>query len=135
MFKSLDHIAIVVHDIDAALGFYRDQLGFAVVVDEVIESGGVRLTHLDLGNIHLQLVQPMSEDHPLQEHLREHGEGLHHLCLLVDSVAETIADLPQQGLAARKLPPHDGPKGRAAAFLDPQTTRGVIWEITSEGEK
>ena len=104
MFKSLDHIAIVVHDIDAALGFYRDQLGFAVVVDEVIESGGVRLTHLDLGNIHLQLVQPMSEDHPLQEHLREHGEGLHHLCLLVDSVAETIADLPQQGLAARKLP-------------------------------
>lgn len=135
MFKSLDHIAIVVHDTDAALGFYRDQLGLAVVVDEVIESGGVRLTHLDLGNVHLQLVQPMSEDHPLQEHLREHGEGLHHLCLLVDSVAETITDLPQQGLAARKLAPHDGPKGRTAAFLDPQTTRGVIWEITSEGKK
>ena len=65
MFKSLDHIAIVVHDTDAALGFYRDQLGLPVVVDEVIASGGVRLTHLDLGNIHLQLVQPTTADHPL----------------------------------------------------------------------
>ena len=119
MFNRLDHIAIVVRDIDAALAFYRDQLGWQVVVDEVIESGGVRLTHLDLGNIQLQLVQPMTEDHPLQQHLREHGEGLHHLCLLVDDVEVTMARLPEKGLAARQMPPHDGPNGRTAAFLDP----------------
>ena len=129
MFKSLDHIAIVVHDTDAALGFYRDQLGLPVVDDEVIASGGVRLTHLDLGNIHLQLVQPTTADHPLQEPLRERGEGLHHLCLLVDDVPETVKKLPEQGLAARATAPHDGPNGRSAAFLDPQ----VIWEITAEG--
>lgn len=132
MFKSLDHIAIVVQDTDEALGFYRDRLGLPVVVDEVIDSGGVRLTHLDLGNIHLQLVQPLTEDHPLQEHLRERGEGLHHLCLLVDDVQETISLLPENGLAARPAPPHDGPNGRQAAFMDPSTTRGVIWEMTSE---
>ena len=132
MFKSLDHIAIVVHDIDDALSFYQEQLGLSVVVDEVIEDAGVRLTHLDLGNIHLQLVQPLSEDHPLQEHLATRGEGLHHLCLYVDDVSKTIVDLPSHGLKAMDKPPHSGPNGRSAAFIDPSTTRGVIWEMTSD---
>jgi len=131
VFKSLDHIAIVVQDTDEALKFYHDRLGLPIVVDEVIDSGGVRLTHLDLGNLHLQLVQPLTEDHPLCEYLQQRGEGLHHLCLLVDDVAETVSALPQ-GIAARSVPPHDGPNGRNAAFLDPETTRGVIWELTSD---
>ena len=135
MFKSLDHIAIVVRDIDDALKFYRDQLGLPVVVDEVIEDVGVRLTHLDLGNVHLQLVQPMTADHPLQEHLKTNGEGLHHLCLHVDDVNQTIAELPNHGIKAKDQPPHSGPNGRAAAFMDPATTRGVIWEMTSDPQR
>ena len=133
MFKKLDHIAIVVQDTDDALKFYRDTLGLPVVVDERIDSGGVRLTHLDLGNTQLQLVQPLTKDHPLQEHLQQRGEGLHHLCFLVDDVDEAISALPS-GVAARPVPPHDGPNGRTAAFLDPSTTRGVIWEMTSDPE-
>lgn len=134
MIKSLDHIAIVVQDTDEALKFYRDRLGLQVVVDEVIESGGVRLTHLDLGNIQLQLVQPMTEDHRLQEHLKEHGEGLHHLCFAVDDVETAVSDLPA-GVAALPSPPHDGPNGRKAAFLDPTSTRGVLWEMTADAKK
>jgi len=132
MFKSLDHIAIVVQNIDDALSFYRDKLGLTVVVDEEIEDANVRLTHLDLGNVHLQLVQPLTEDHPLQNHLREKGEGLHHLCLYVDDVATTIEALPEAGLKAADKPPHSGPNGRSAAFMDPESTRGVIWELTSD---
>ena len=135
MFKSLDHIAIVVRNIDDALTFYRDQLGLPVVVDEVIEDVGVRLTHLDFGNVHLQLVQPMTDDHPLQEHLKKNGEGLHHLCLHVDDVNQSIADLPNHGIKAKNQPPHSGPHGRAAAFMDPATTRGVIWEMTSDPKR
>ena len=130
MFKSLDHIAIVVQNTDEALGYYRDQLGLPVVVDEVLEDAGVRLTHLDLGNTHLQLVQPTREDHPLQEHLKSHGEGLHHLCLYVDSVEKTCEALPAHGIQTR--PPHSGPNGRSAAFLEPESTRGVLWELTSD---
>ncbi len=132
MFRSLDHIAIVVQNIDEALSFYHDKLGLPVVVDEQIDDAQVRLTHLDLGNVHLQLVQPLSEDHPLQAHLNEKGEGLHHLCLYVDDVATTIESLPERGLAAADKPPHSGPNGRAAAFMDPESTRGVIWEMTSD---
>jgi methylmalonyl-CoA/ethylmalonyl-CoA epimerase len=134
MFQSLDHIAIVVQDTEAALAFYRDQLGFPLVLSEVIEEAGVRLTHLDLGNVHLQLVQPLSEDHPLREFLAQHGEGVHHLCLRVGSVGQTIAGLREKGWVAHDTRPHRGPRGRNAAFLDPAATRGVRWEITSEPE-
>jgi methylmalonyl-CoA/ethylmalonyl-CoA epimerase len=132
MFRQLDHIAIVVRDTEEALGFYRDTLRLPLVLSETIEEAGVRLTHLDLGNVHLQLVQPLHADHPLQEHLDRHGEGLHHLCLLVDDVLESVKELPQQGLAATSPHPHRGPRGRKAAFIDPATTRGVLWEMTSD---
>ena len=120
-------------DTEEALGFYRDTLGLPVVLSELIEQAGVRLTHLDLGNLHLQLVQPVHEDHPLQQHLDQHGEGLHHLCLLVDDIPRAISQLAQMGLAAKSPQPHRGPRARQAAFIDPATTRGVLWEMTDKG--
>lgn len=132
LFKKLDHIAIVVRDTDEALSFYRDVLGLPVVIDEKIESGNVRLTHLDMGNLHLQLVQPLTDDHPLQDHLSSKGEGLHHLCFQTDGVQRTLESLPDRGLAAKSLVPHDGPLGRRAGFIDAETSRGVIWEMTGD---
>lgn len=132
MFQSLDHIAIVVKDTNEALAFYRDVLGFPVLFSEVLEEQSVRLTHLDLGNVQLQLVQPLTEEHPLGEHLRLHGEGLHHLCLRVESVPQAIQSLPEHRLRSRDAEPRRGPKGRQAAFIDPATTRGVLVEITAE---
>ena len=80
MFKQIDHIAIVVHDTEKALTLYRDTMQLPVLFSEKLEGPGVRLTHLDMGNVQLQLVQPLTDSHPLQTHLKEHGEGLHHLC-------------------------------------------------------
>ncbi|QDV43306.1 Glyoxalase/Bleomycin resistance protein/Dioxygenase superfamily protein [Stieleria neptunia] len=130
LFKQLDHIAIVVRDTEEALGFYRDTLGLPVVLSEEIPSGNVRLTHLDMGNVHLQLVEPLTEDHPLQAHLAEHGEGLHHLCFQTNDVCESLAGLPSRGMRAKSETPHDAPRGRKAGFIDPATTRGVVWEMT-----
>ncbi len=132
LFKKLDHIAIVVRDTEDALKFYQGTLGLPLVLSEVIETGNVRLTHLDMGNLHLQLVEPLTDDHPLQTHLEKHGEGLHHLCFETDSVDQTLASLPNRGLKAKSDIPHDGPRGRKAGFIDADTTRGVIWEMTSD---
>lgn len=132
MLRQLDHIAIVVRDTEDALKFYRDTLGLPVVLSEIMADSGVRLTHLDLGNIHLQLVQPLREGHPLLAHLEKHGEGLHHLCLRVESVPAAVAQLPQMGLKPRNPRLHSGPRGRQAAFIDPATTRGVLWEMTGD---
>lgn len=132
MFKQLDHIAIVVRDTDEALKFYRDQLCLPLILSEVIEEANVRLTHLDLGNVELQLIQPLTENHPLQNHLNEHGEGMHHLCIAVDDITKSMKALPAFGLKSQPNEPHRGPRGRTAAFIDPFTTRGVRWEMTAD---
>jgi methylmalonyl-CoA/ethylmalonyl-CoA epimerase len=132
MFTGFDHIAIVGEDTDRALSVYRDKLGLPVAFSEIMEDQGVRLTHLEMGGCHLQLVQPLVEEHPLKEYLQEYGEGLHHLCFKVQNVPETIVYLPEIGLASRDKAPRSGPLGKQAAFIDPATTQGVLIEITGE---
>lgn len=130
VFKQLDHLAIVVRDTDDALTFYRDVLGLPVLFSEVLPDQPVRLTHLDMGNTHLQLVQPLTPEHPLSAHLDTHGEGLHHFCFLVDDVKQMIpavAGVPSADAAARS-----GPNGREAIFLNRDHTRGVLVELTSD---
>jgi methylmalonyl-CoA/ethylmalonyl-CoA epimerase len=131
MFERFDHVAIVVKNTDEALKFYRDTLGLPLLFSEVMADQKVRLTHLDLGGGHLQLVEPLAPEHPLSEHLRQHGEGLHHLCFRVKNVPEAIAAMPAQGLASRDPKPRSGPGGKQSAFLQPETTRGVLIEVTA----
>lgn len=132
-FQRLDHIAIIVRDTDEALKFYRDQLGLPFLFSQTMPDAPVRLTHLDAGGgVHLQLVQPLSAEHPLHAWLEKNGEGLQHLCFKVENVADSMKVLPGLGLALGVKAPRSGPNGRASAFLDPATTRGVQFEITSD---
>jgi methylmalonyl-CoA/ethylmalonyl-CoA epimerase len=127
----LDHLAMVVANTDEALNIWRDKLGFPVLFSEVVNNGAVRLTHLDLGNTHLQLVEPLSPEHPLQTWLRDHGPGLHHFCFKVDKVDQARTVLNKMGLpAAAKA--HQGTQGKRALFLDPSRTQGVPVEITGQ---
>ena len=129
LFRSLDHVAIVVSDTEAALKIWRDQVGLTVLFSEVANNGAIRLTHLDLGNTHLQLVQPLQSDHPLQAWLATNGAGLHHLCFRVDDVGNAFVELPKVGLpVAAGL--HQGTQGKRALFIDSSTTQNVQLEIT-----
>jgi methylmalonyl-CoA/ethylmalonyl-CoA epimerase len=129
MFKGLDHLAIAVPDTVAALEVWRDRFGFEVLYTEDVNEGTVRLTHLDLGNTQLQLVEPLTRDHPLQAWLAEHGPGLHHFCLQVDQVDRVQEQASETGLATA-LKAHQGTQGKRALFLDPATTQGVQVEVT-----
>jgi methylmalonyl-CoA/ethylmalonyl-CoA epimerase len=129
MFQGLDHFAIVVPDTEEALKLWRDKLGFPVCIDEVVNGGAIRLTHLDLGNTHLQLVQPLTPDHPLQAWLAKHGPGLHHFCLKVEDVGAASETLATQGFPA-PAKPHQGTRGKRALFLDAKNTQSVQVEIT-----
>jgi methylmalonyl-CoA/ethylmalonyl-CoA epimerase len=130
MFRGLDHIAVVVADTEAALEVWRDRLGFPVVLTEEVNEGTIRLTHLDLGNTHLQLVEPLSEDHPMRDWVEEHGDGLHHLCLKVDHVAEAAEQAAERGLPPAESRPHQGTAGKQALFLDREATGNVQVELT-----
>ena len=130
--QGLDHFAIVVRSTEEALNVWRDRLGFPVVCSEVVNNGVVRLTHLDLGNTHLQLVEPLTPDHPLHAWLAQHGPGLHHLCLRVEDVGVSHAALVAAGLATINPPPHQGTQGKRALFLTRSATAGVQVEVTGK---
>jgi methylmalonyl-CoA/ethylmalonyl-CoA epimerase len=124
----LDHLAIVVSDTEAGLKLWRDTFGFKVLYSEDVNGGTVRLTHLDLGNTQLQLVQPLTPDHPLRAWLAKNGSGLHHFCLKVDDVSEAQRNSPVPTAPI----PHQGTRGKRALFLDKEATQGVQVEVTGK---
>jgi len=132
MFNGLDHLAIIVPDTDEALQVWRDKFGFPVLYSEVIHNGSLKMTHLDLGNTQLQLVQPLAPDHPLAAWLQENGPGLHHFCLKVDDVGEAYQKIGAMGLPPAGPPPHQGTQGKRATFIDPTATATVRVELTGK---
>lgn len=126
--QGLDHLAIVVSDTEEALKTWRDTFGFKVLYTEDVNGATVRLTHLDLGNTQLQLVQPLTPNHPLQAWLAENGPGLHHFCLKVEDVGEAQKDSP----VPTALNLHQGTRGKRALFLDKAATQGVLVELTGK---
>jgi methylmalonyl-CoA/ethylmalonyl-CoA epimerase len=130
MFKGLDHLAIVVPDTEEALKIWRDQFGFPVLFSEAVNDETVLLTHLDMGNTHLQLAQPLVDDHPLWDWLKANGPGLHHICLAVDDVGLAYEEAPRVGLPPGEPRPRQGTQGKRALFLDQASTGGVRVELT-----
>lgn len=120
----VDHVGVVVHDIDGALPFYRDRLGLPLLAAEELPQVGVRLVYLAAGPTTLQLVEPIAPG-PLMDRLAERGEGLHHLCF----------EVPDIELALRRLAPGEdvsvtiGGRGRRACFL-PGSVNGLRIELT-----
>lgn len=131
MFKEVDHIAIVVRDTEEALNFYRDVLKLPLLFSEELTEIGVRLTHLDMGNLRLQLVQPLDKGHPLNDHLEKFGEGFHHVAWKVDDTEASMNNLNNFNLKPKPNEPHPAPNNGTAAFIDPKDTRGLLWELTS----
>lgn len=131
-FRGLDHVALLVTDTEEALRVYRDRMGLPVLFSEVVNNGTIRLTHLDMGNVHLQLVQPLNESHPLYTQLMERGPGLHHLCFAVDDIGAAMTAATEQGLELAQAAPHQAPNGKRAAFLAKGSTGDVQFEMTGE---
>lgn len=120
----LDHAAIAVADIDAALPYYEETLGLKVVHDEIADDPGVRLCYLDAGNAYIQLVEPVRPG-PVQQFLDEHGEGLHHICFAVDDIPRMLA-AADDGNGVQVFM---GGRERLACFLS-GTPTGVLIELT-----
>lgn len=123
--RRLDHVAVLVRDTDAALAFYRDRLGLSVHSSEVIDTPPVRLTYLDTGNAYLQLVEPLAGASALEAWLREHGEGLHHICFGVDDVPAAVRELSDPGADVVL----GSGRGRVSAFVTAREN-GVRIECT-----
>jgi methylmalonyl-CoA/ethylmalonyl-CoA epimerase len=126
----LDHIAIAVTNLEESLAFYRDQFGLKLLEVEVVEEQGVVVAKLDLGNTHLELMEPMKPDSPVGKFIQQRGPGLHHICVAVNSIKDELANLKNHGAKLINEEPKIGAGGAQIAFIHPKTTGGVLMELS-----
>jgi methylmalonyl-CoA/ethylmalonyl-CoA epimerase len=127
--SAVDHVGVAVDSIDAALAIYRDALGMPLVHRETVEEQGVDAALLDVGDGHIELLQPLGPDTAVGKFLARRGPGLHHVAYRVESVQETLGALSAAGVRLIDEHPRTGIRGSLVAFLHPSSTGGVLTEI------
>ena len=129
MLAAIDHVGVAVEDIDSTLALYRDTLAMPLVHRETVTEQGVDAALLDVGDGHIELLQPLGPDTAVGKFLEKRGPGLHHVAYRVDDVEETLKALAGVGVALIDSEPRTGIRGSRVAFLHPKSTGGVLTEI------
>lgn len=124
----INHVAVVVRDIEESLKFWEESLGLKLDHIEVVPSQNSRVAFIPVGDSEVELVQPTNSESGLAAYLEKRGEGMHHLCMEVDDIDGILADLKQKGVrlineVAEVLP------GRKMAFIHPKAGNGVLIEL------
>jgi methylmalonyl-CoA epimerase len=129
--KRIDHIAIIVHNIEQALGFYRDTLGIVPREIKEVPTEQVRIAFLPMGGpggSEIELIEPTTPDSSLTKFLEKRGEGLHHICLEVNNIDAALQEMQEKGALVLDKQPRIAAEGRAI-FLHPKGTNGVLLEL------
>ena len=126
--NKINHVAIVVENIDSALTFWRDQLGLTLDHVEEVPSQASRVAFLPVGEGEVELVEPTDPESGLAKYLGKRGEGIHHLCIEVEDIESVLADLKAKDVRLINEQPVDLP-GRRMAFIHPKSTNGVLLEL------
>jgi len=125
----VDHIGIATYQIDEALGFWRDALGLQVDFTEEVSGQGVRVAMLPVGESHIELLEPLSQDSPVGKFLQKRGPGIHHVAVRVTDIRTSLAQLKEQGTRLIDETPRTGAGGCLVAFVHPSSTNGVLLEL------
>ena len=124
----INHVAIVVQDIDAALNFWEQTFGLKLDHVEDVPSQKSKVAFLPLGESEIELVQPTTSDSGLANFLEKRGEGMHHICIEVSDIDATLAELKSKGVRLINEVPEELP-GRKMAFIHPKAANGVLVEL------
>ena len=132
MFSELDHVAIAVRDLDAAIAWYGDAFGATVAHREVVAGDGVEEALLQVAESYIQLLTPTRADSPVGRYLESRGEGLHHVGYRVDDCAAALAAAVAAGARAIDSAPRPGSRGTTVAFIHPKSAFGTLIELVQE---
>jgi methylmalonyl-CoA/ethylmalonyl-CoA epimerase len=132
--NGLDHVAILVSDLDAAIALYRDVYGLELAEVEEVPSEKVRVAIFGHGRGRIELVSPAGPDSPMAKALEKRGEGLHHVCIEVADIEQAMAGLRAKGAPLMDEKPRPGAGGSKVAFVHPKGSRGVLVELKQGGK-
>jgi len=131
MIEDIDHIAIVVRNIEEKLPLYTSILGFELKNIEVVPHMFVRVAMLGSrdGSTNIELVEPTTEDSGVARFLQKKGEAIHHLCFLVEDLQHELDRLKSLNVRLIDKSPRKGEGGSMVAFLHPEACHGVLIEL------
>lgn len=126
----IDHVAIAVNDVEAAVKQYQDALGIKDVEFETVETEGVKVGILHLENGRIELMEPTNDNSPIKKFLEKRGEGLHHVALETENIEAEVTRMEGCGVQfLGKIRP--GSAGTKVTFIHPKSLRGVLAELCS----
>jgi methylmalonyl-CoA/ethylmalonyl-CoA epimerase len=128
----IDHVAIAVHDLEAAIAYYQEAFGAEVHHREIVERDGVEEALLKVAESYIQLTRPTRPDSPIAKFLEKRGEGLHHVGYRVDDCAVALASVVAAGGKAIDAEPRPGSRGTTVAFVHPKGSFGTLIELVQE---
>ena len=128
----IDHIAIAVADLDAAIAYYQDTFGCTVDHRELIESDGVEEALLKVADSYVQLLTPTRDSSPVAKYLATKGEGIHHVGYRVADCGEALARVKAAGHRVIDEAPRPGSRGTTVAFVHPKGAFGTLIELVQE---
>lgn len=126
---NLDHVAIAVEDLDAAIDGYRDRYRVEPIYRETVETQGVEEAMIPVGGSFVQLLQPLGPETPVGKFLSENGEGLHHIAYAVASIEAALEHLTASGARLVDTEPRIGGRGSRIAFVHPRDLTGTLIEL------
>jgi methylmalonyl-CoA/ethylmalonyl-CoA epimerase len=127
--KRIDHIAIVVDEMDNTLAFWRDALGMELYGVRDVPAEMAQIAFLPAGESEIELVRPTTGDSGLAKYLEKRGPGMHHVCLEVDDIAGMLAQLKGKGIQLINEEPRLSADGKKYAFIHPKSANGVLVEL------
>lgn len=129
LLSEIDHVAIAVNDLEAAVAWYEEAFGATVEHREIVESDGVCEALLRVADSYIQLLMPTRSDSPVATYLQRRGEGLHHVGYRVDNCAQALASVKAAGGRVIDDTPRPGSRGTTVAFIHPATSFGTLIEL------
>lgn len=131
MIQKVDHLGIAVRSLDESVKYYEEALGLKCEHREEVPSQKVRTAFFTVGETHIELLEPTSDESPIAKFLAKNGEGIHHVAFGTSDIAAQLQGAKTAGVQLIHETPIDGAGGKLVAFLHPKSTHGVLTEFCS----
>ena len=131
MITKIDHLGIAVRSLDETIPYYEKALGLACAHREEVPSQKVRTAFFEIGEVHLELLEPTAPDSPIARFIEKNGEGVHHVAFASSDLPAQLRTAAAAGVKLINEQPLEGAAGKLVAFLHPKSTHGVLTELCS----